>query len=397
MNINLFKVKKFAFAVFPVVILLVLFLIFKKKDGVSVLNAKAYSLGVISQLDYPVIEYKESQVCIETTYNKDVGDIQDIIGYQNNKFGLYIYAEEDFVEIAGDLVNSNGGDWGYVLIPINIKDYDGTKWRKIFRLLNSKHLIPIIQLWDLSKEDEEGQLKESATFLDSLDWPIEKRYISVFNEPNDSRFWREKANPEEYAKILDETISIFKNQSPKFFILNGAFNSSARTGGGYIDEETFLVRMNNAIPGIFEKLDGWASHPYPQPEYRGNPMDTGRNSIKAYDWELNLLNTLFGVNNLPVFITETGWAHTNGQPYNIGYLSKEIVARYFVEAYTEVWLLDERVVAVTPFTIRYEKPFEHFSWIDEEETPYLHFKVVQELSKTQGKPPFLIKQEVSCE
>ena len=37
---------------------------------------------------------------------------------RNNKFGLYIYAENrDFMELAQQLVNSNGGDWGYVLIP----------------------------------------------------------------------------------------------------------------------------------------------------------------------------------------------------------------------------------------------------------------------------------------
>ena len=41
---------------------------------------------------------------------------------ENNKFGLYIYAEEkDFFEIAQNLVNSKGGEWGYVLIPYNVR------------------------------------------------------------------------------------------------------------------------------------------------------------------------------------------------------------------------------------------------------------------------------------
>ncbi|MFH1955493.1 MAG: hypothetical protein ABIJ36_01095 [Patescibacteria group bacterium] len=352
---------------------------------------------LVSQINYSKIKFEGSKTCVSTSYNTNLGNVQDIIGYQNNKFGLYIYAEEDYVELAGDLVNSNGGDWGYVLIPINVRDYDGGKWREVFRKLNEKHLIPILQLWDLSKEDEEGQLKECAQLLDSLEWPIKKRFVSVFNEPNDSRFWREGADPSEYAEVLDKTIAIFKNQNENFFMLNGAFNSSARNGDGYIDEEEFIIAMNKAVPGIFNKLDGWASHPYPQPAYRGSPFSIGRDSIKAYDWDLNLLNKLFGVNNLPVFITETGWAHREGIIYNDNFLSQDVVASYFVKAFKEVWGPDTRVVAVTPFTIRYNPPFDHFSWIDFNENFYPQFRAVQSLPKIKGLPPYLIKKEVVCE
>ncbi|MFH1566020.1 MAG: hypothetical protein ABIB98_02350 [bacterium] len=352
---------------------------------------------MISQNDNLEIEFEKSNICISESYNNNLGDVQNIIGWQNNKFGLYIYAEEDFIELAGDLVNSNGGDWGYVLIPINVKDYDGGKWKKIFRKLNEKHLIPILQLWDLSKEDEEGQLKESAQFLDSLEWPIEKRFISVFNEPNDSRFWRGKANASEYAEILDKTIAIFKSQNPNFFMLNGAFNASARNGNEYIDEKDFLVDMNKSIPGIFSKLDGWASHSYPQPNYKGGPYEQGRDSIKAYEWELDLLNELFGVKGLPVFITETGWAHAEGEIHNSTFLSQDVVASYFVRAFKEVWGQDNQVVAVTPFTIRYNSPFDYFSWIDGEENFYPQFRAIQSLPKNKGMPPYLIKKEVVCE
>ena len=358
-------------------------------------NSSAEEL--VSQDSFTQVAFNRSDVCISTSYNTDLGDVKDIIGYQNNKFGLYIYAEEDFVELAGDLVNSSGGDWGYVLLPINVRDYDGGKWKKIFGKLNEKHLIPILQLWDLSEDDEEGQLKECAQFLNSLNWPIKNRYISVFNEPNDSEFWKGKADPLEYAEILDKPISVFKDQSEDFFMLNGAFNSSARTGGGYIDEKNFLLAMDNAVPGIFGRLDGWASHPYPQPEFRGSPYSEGRDSIKAYEWELDLLDELFGVRNLPVFITETGWAHSEGESYNDNFLSQDIVASYFVRAFTEIWGPDTRVVAVTPFTIRYDPPFDHFSWIDVDEDFYPQFRAVQSLPKIEGKPPFLIKKEVVCE
>jgi len=37
----------------------------------------------------------------------------DPLWKENNKFGLYIYAEnKSFFEIAQNLVNSNGGEWG---------------------------------------------------------------------------------------------------------------------------------------------------------------------------------------------------------------------------------------------------------------------------------------------
>jgi len=69
--------------------------------------------------------------------------------YKNNKFGLYIYAENrKFIQMASEMVNSNGGAWGYVLIPYNVKDYDTRKWRGVFSLLLEEKLIPVIQLYD---------------------------------------------------------------------------------------------------------------------------------------------------------------------------------------------------------------------------------------------------------
>ncbi|PIS23309.1 hypothetical protein COT49_00470 [candidate division WWE3 bacterium CG08_land_8_20_14_0_20_40_13] len=330
------------------------------------------------------------------TYNGNLGNPQQNIGYQNNKFGLYIYAEVDYVEYAGDMVNSNGGDWGYVLLPINVKDYEASKWTKIFELLNQKHLIPIIQLWDLTKKEQEEQIAQSAYFLNSLPWPTKNRYISVYNEVNDDRFWRGKADPIAYAEILSATIDSFKRVNPNFFMLNGAFNASARSGPGYIDEEEFLLKMDKAVPGIFKKLDGWASHPYPQPEYRGSPYSSGRDSIKAYEWELALLAKHFNVKDPPIFITETGWAHKEGEDENTKYFSKETVAEFYKIAFREIWLPDQRIVAVAPFTIKYPAPNDHFSFLDKDEKPYPQYKVLQEIEKIPGLPPFVLERGDAC-
>ena len=315
----------------------------------------------------------------------------DPLWKENNKFGLYIYAEnKSFFEIAQNLVNSNGGEWGYVLIPYNVKDYDEGKWGRVFDQLIEKKMIPIIQLWNVDIADYQEQTRKAAEFLNTFIWPIKYRYISVYNEPNDSEFWNGRADPYEYAEVLDYTIRVFKEVNPDFYMLNGAFNVSASANDNSFDSFEFMRKMNERVPGIFDKLDGWASHPYPQPNFSGSPYDKGRWSIRAYEDELNFLEKEIKINKeLPVFITETGWAHAEGENYNSSYLPVEKVAEYFKIAFEEVWLKDDRVRAVIPFTIRYDPPYDHFSWINKDKVPYLHYETVKKIKKIKGKPPAL--------
>ena len=313
---------------------------------------------------------------------------------QNNKFGLYIYAErQDFFEKAAELVNSNGGSWGYVLIPYNVKDRDSTKWKRVFSDLNRLKLIPVIQLWDVDLEKYEKQTKQAAQFLDSFDWPIRPRYISVYNEVNDKRFWYGKIDPKGYAKILDYTVDTFKNENKDFQMMNGAFNVSSSNTDETVDSFYYMKKMNDEVPGIFNKLDAWAAHPYPQPNFSGNPLSTGRWSIRAYEDELNYLKKNLGLKkDLPVFITETGWAHAEGEKKDSSFLSEEKVAENYKIAYEQVWLKDPKVRAVMPFTIKYNAPFDHFSWVKEDyKKTYKQFEVVRNMPKVVGTPPQLIK------
>ena len=313
---------------------------------------------------------------------------------QNNKYGLYIYAErQDFFERAAELVNSNGGEWGYVLIPYNVKDRDSTKWSRVFDDLNRLKLIPVIQLWDVDLEKYESQTKKAASFLGNFDWPIKPRYISVYNEVNDKRFWYGKIDPKGYAQILDYTIDTFKEENEDFVMMNGAFNVSAGNTRDTVDSFYYMKKMNEAVPGIFEKLDAWAAHPYPQPNFSGHPLSTGRWSIRAYEDELNYLKSDLGVKkDLPVFITETGWAHKENAGTDRNFLSEEIVAEYYKYTFEQIWLKDPKVRAVMPFTIKYNSPFDHFSWIKEDyKSTYKQFDVIKSLSKIAGNPPKLIK------
>ena len=326
--------------------------------------------------------------------NPDESDIK------NNKVGIYIYAEEErFITLADQLVNSNGGDWGYVLIPYNVKDRDNSRWNRVFGQLRSKHLIPVIQLHDVNLDNYKEQTEEAAEFLNSFIWPTRKRYISVYNEPNDAKFWYNRVDPAEYARILNYTVTTFKKENTDFFVMNGALNVSAPThaDGTYLEAFEYMRRMEAEIPGIFSRLDGWASHPYPMPNFSGSTDASGRWSIQAYDDELRFLEEEFGVKDIPVFITETGWAHAEGTIYNSSYLPVDKVAENFIYAYENVWLKDDRVVAVMPFTIRYNAPYDHFSWIDDRNMPYAHFIAVKSLKKVAGTPAHLAEKVTKIE
>lgn len=311
----------------------------------------------------------------------------------NNKFGLYVYAEnKDFIKLADELVNSNGGDWGYAHIPYNVDDRDYEKWQTVFSILLDKHLIPIIQLYDHDDNNFESELEGAADFLDEFVWPVKQRYISVYNEPNDAKFWYGRVDPAEYAQVLAYAITEFKDENEDFFMMNGALNISAANGEGYMDAFAFMSAMDAEVPGIFSRLDGWASHPYPQPNFSGSPYAEGRWSIRAYEDELAYLKNTLGVTKeLPVFITETGWAHAEGEIYNSSFYTAEQIADYMVIAFEEVWLPDERVAAVTPFTIWYEPPFDHFSWVTKDNVPYAHYEAVKSLEKIAGNPQKLLK------
>jgi len=49
----------------------------------------------------------------------------------NNSFGIHILDEND-LEDAAKLVNSGGGDWGYVTFVIRSDERDSKRWQKVF-------------------------------------------------------------------------------------------------------------------------------------------------------------------------------------------------------------------------------------------------------------------------
>ena len=311
----------------------------------------------------------------------------------NNKFGIHlIQATSSESSPAASLVNTNG-DWGYVTIVVESKDRNKEKWQQFFNDLRRRHLIPIIRLatsiegnyWKVPYEGEEIAW---ADFLNSLNWPTKNRYIVVYNEPNHSKEWGGTVDARSYARVLNKTIDALKNKSADFFVLNAGLDASApQQLPNYSEEATFLKEMQSEIPGIFDKLDGWVSHSYPNPGFAGSPEDEGRGTVGTWFWELQQLRSLGITDDLPVFITETGWKHSEGLKIDPNLPSSEIIAKYYQEAFSSVWT-NSRIVAVTPFLLTYqEAPFDHFSFkkLGKEEY-YLPFETIKNMDKSEGKP-----------
>jgi len=305
----------------------------------------------------------------------------------NNKFGIHLAQPHlEDLKKAAELVNSSGGDWGYVTLVIQENDRNKQKWQEIFNLLRKYHLIPIVRLatipegpnWKLPNDSDADSWVD---FLDSLNWVVKNRYIVLFNEPNHGNEWGGQVDPKDYAKVAFSFAKALKEKNPNFFVMLAGFDASApHLPPKYYDEELFLKDLINSQPEIFKFIDGWSSHSYPNPAFSGSPYDFGRGTIRTYQWELELLRQLGVEKDLPVFITETGWERKK--------LSEELVAQNFKIAFKKVWLPDEKVVAVTPFVFDYQMPpFLGFSWKRQgEDGFYQQYYAVQSLPKIKGIP-----------
>jgi hypothetical protein len=315
----------------------------------------------------------------------------DPISVPNNKYGIHIVDTNDIPEVT-PLVNSLGGDWGYVTMVLSDSERDRNLWQNIFNQMRRLHLVPIIRLathiegsgWVKPTKD---RFYETVNVLNSLNWPTENRYVILFNEPNHANEWGGDLNPEEYAEYIATFAQELKRSSPDYFILPAGLDASAVSDGETMDEAEYLRRMIAAKPEILTLIDGWTSHSYPNPGFSGSPYASGRGTLTTYQWELAYLSSLGLSKQLPVFITETGWQHSEGKSYVPGLLSSDQVGANLQVAAQTVWS-DPQIAAVTPFLFNYQDlPFEHFSWREVgSRSYYSQYYAYQAISKIHGAP-----------
>lgn len=324
--------------------------------------------------------------------------ITDPRSVANNRFGIHIIDDND-LDDAAKLLNSTGGDWGYVKLVIREDDRKHDKWQTIFDRMRQLHLIPIVRLATGTQDDawvkpREDDINNWVDFLASLNWVTENRYVVLFNEPNHAKEWGYEIDPGEYAWYVKAFSQKLKEKSPDFFILPAGLDASAPDAAGFMDEVTFLNGMLAAEPDVLDYIDGWSSHSYPNPGFVGKPYDVGRGSIATFRWEQQFLRT-HGKGDLPVFILETGWLHQEGKALNPSLPSTETIAKYYSQAYATVWN-DYNVVAVIPFLLNYQDaPFDHFSWKkigSSEFTPI--YTTIQSMTKTKGVPKQIHAAEI---
>ncbi len=317
----------------------------------------------------------------------------------NNKFGIHLGVVTDIeLRNASALVNSSGGEWGYVTFVINEKEMDKHRWQQVFEQMRELHLIPIVRLatsfangsW---RRPDPQEAEKWANFLNSLNWVVKNRYIVLFNEPNHGDEWGGQTSPENYGEVAYNFARTLKEKNPDFFVMPAGFDSaSPHKPPNFEDEEIFLRQMFSYLvkenKPIFNYLDGWASHSYPNHGFIGSPWDEGRNSVKNYLWEETFLNRLGIDKKLPIFITETGWPHAEGKNYQRGLYTQDAVALNF-RTYFNRMTSDSRVMAVTPFILNYQDvPFDHFSWqrLGNQSGFYPQYEAVSQLPKTKGDP-----------
>lgn len=302
----------------------------------------------------------------------------------NNKVGVYILTPSE-LDDAAKLVNSNGGNWGYVTIPIQPSDRNKDIWQAFMHKAKDLHVIPIVRITTLPNggtwaRGNDVDLVDFANFLNELDWPIQNRYIIVFNEVNRDTEWGGRVDPEKYASIVKNAYSIFKERSGDFFLLGPSLDSALPNSSSSLSAASYLGRMSVADPLVWTYFDGWSSHSYPNPGFSAPVKKTGIQSIVGYKSELNLLKLAAK----PVFITETGWDQTK--------VKDSVLTGYWNTAW-DIWKGDPNVVSVTPFVMRAGSPFEEFSLYKENDEYSISGQAIFDQPKTVGTPNLVVKVE----
>jgi len=310
--------------------------------------------------------------------------IYDPLSKPNNKIGIHILFPSELSK-ARDLVNSSGGQWGYVTIPIQAGDKDIKKWQNFMDEAKNLKLIPIIRLategdyfqkesWRKPKDED---IIDFANFLDSLSWPVKNRYIIAFNEVNRSDEWEGEANPEEYAHILSFTSDTFKSKNSDYFIISSGMDNASITRNGTYSQYDFFRLMDITVPGVFGKIDGISSHSYPNPAFSQPPEVVNKMSISSFVFEKELIDSMAN-KDLPVFITETGWDQKE--------VTEKVTATYFKTAFDNAWS-NEKIVAITPFLLSAGPgPFEKFTLLKTDGSKNEVFKSIEEYKKIKGEP-----------
>lgn len=322
-----------------------------------------------------------------------------------NRFGIGFVGPGDTADL--ERAANLAGPGGYVklIFPGIVRDTPGPdpSWSAAVRDAYARDLVPVIRMgppWGdtfVRDQSDPGSGYRRYTQLAAAyrrvvqglplrpGWPL---YVEVHNEPNLCYEWRCRAGSvpgdwisgdqiaAEYAAMLrDVADALHAIGDARIRVLNaglapGDVRRCQCGGDGYEAGATtldFLRAMQSAVPDIFRRLDGFASHSYPAEGFGYGffvPFDRARTGLLVFERELEVV----GRSDLPVFMTETGWCQPGPRcPMNGG--SRDQIADWTERAYQEIWLTHPRIRAVMPFVLR-DVGWNDFAWVDPGGSPY---------------------------
>lgn len=321
-----------------------------------------------------------------------------------NRYGMGLVNQGDATDV--DLTAKLAGPGGWYLVIFaditpNRTSADAS-WKASIQQAYAKDLIPVIRMAPPWGDRRVRNMGESPTSYKKLaqaykaviqdlpkraDWPL---YVQVHNEPNLCDEWQCDASAgtlnaqtiaKEYAFMLSDVADALHSiGDPRIKVLNGALApggvqwcqcGTSNFAAGTLSA-TFLTYMNQAVPGVFNKIDAFAAHSYPA---KGEgwgffvAYSEAMTGLKYFEKELAAI----GKGSMKVVITETGWP-TNGDGQT---WSRDQIGDFTVDAVKNVWNTHPNIIGVTPFILRDAGTWDKFAWTKPDGTPYAVYTKVR--------------------
>ena len=303
--------------------------------------------------------------------------------------GIHILTPEELVS-ARELTRVSETDerWTYVTIPFTLNDVgQHERWQAFFDEAKAQRVIPLVRLATRVEDSHwmvpnYHDIVSQISFLSSLNWPTDQKHIMVFNEVNHAKEWGGRIDPAEYTRIFMFTSQWAHSEQKNYVVLPAAMDLAAPNGSETKEAFAYLDEMHATDKSVFDHVDAWNSHSYPNPGFASSPQRTQKNSLRGFEHELAYLKGKTDT-DFKVYITETGW--------EVDYGLQRWLPSYYTYALQHVWS-HPQVVAVTPFLLKGTPgPFAGFSFLTEDNQPTPQYqayrqaisKVYEELDAAQ--------------
>jgi len=326
-------------------------------------------------------------------------------GPPTNRFGIGFVGPGDATDLDRAANLAGPGGFAKLIFPGIRRDTSGPDgaWSSAIREAYARDLIPVVRMgppWDdgfVRDQADAGSDHRRYTALAAAyrrvveglplraGWPI---YLEIHNEPNLCYEWRCASGSvaggwisgaqiaAEYAAMLrDVADALHAIGDARVRVLNaglapGGVRRCECGGEGFEAGNTtldFLRDMQSAVPDVFTRIDGFASHSYPA-EGLGYaffvPYDRASTGLHVFERELETI----GRPTLDVFLTETGWCQPGSRcRENAGH--RDQVADWTQRALPNVSLTRPHVSPCIPCNPR-DPAWDDFAWMEAGGAPY---------------------------